>query len=221
MKKPLFAIIAVVILCIILWPKLALKYKDIQNDNTPAYTSPADKFEKALYEGNLAEAESILREIDADCGRHIYAKMLIEEYLSQNELDKAILVYERITPYHCSRYQMNFDNLYGLDGYEIAVTAKLRKALVKADRFEEAWDYYPLEYESETYAGNASSYFRYMSDVIVHLCSQNRKSEAQMFLNSHVNWFRANVDNGEWGEDYPQYSYVNMKSQLQDIIDTY
>jgi hypothetical protein len=147
--------------------------------------------------------------------------MLIEEYLSIDELDKAIHVYERITPYHCSRYEMQWDNLYGLDGYEVAVTAKFRKALIKADRFEEAWEYYPLEYETETYAGNASSYFRYMSDVIVHLCSNDRKPEAQLFLNRHVNWFRTNVDNGEWGKDYPQYSYASMKSELQDIINTY
>lgn len=184
-------------------------------------TSQAEKFEAALYAGNLTEAETILKDIEADYGRHVYAQMLIEEYLSIDELDKAIHVYERITPYHCSRYEMQWDNLYGLDGYEVAVTAKFRKALIKADRFEEAWEYYPLEYETETYAGNASSYFRYMSDVIVHLCSNDRKPEAQLFLNRHVNWFRTNVDNGEWGKDYPQYSYASMKSELQDIINTY
>lgn len=184
-------------------------------------TSQAEKFETAFNEGNLTEAETILKEIKANDGRHVYAQMLIEEYLSIDEIDRAIHVYERITPYHCSTYEMQWENLYGLDGYEVAVTAKLRKALVKADRFEEAWEYYPLEYETETYAGNASSYFRYMSDVIVHLCSNNRKSEAQLFLNSHANWFRANVDNGEWGKDYLQYSYANMKSDLQDIINTY
>ena len=116
---------------------------------------------------------------------------------------------------------MQWDNLYGLDGYEVAVTAQFRKALIKADRFEEAWEYNPLEYETETNAGNASSYFRYMSDVIVHLCSNDRKPEAQLFLNRHGNWFRTNVDNGEWGKDYPQYSYASMKSELQDIINTY
>ena len=184
-------------------------------------TSQAEKFEAALYAGNLTEAETIHKDIEADYGRHVYAQMLIEEYLSIDELDKAIHVYERITPYHCSRYEMQWDNLYGLDGYEVAVTAKFRKALNKADRFEEAWEYYPLEYETETYAGNASSYFRYMSDVIVHLCSNDRKPEAQLFLNRHVNWFRTNVDNGEWGKDYPQYSYASMKSELQDIINTY
>ena len=184
-------------------------------------TSQAEKFEAALYAGNLTEAGTILKDIEADYGRHVYAQMLIEEYLSIDELDKAIHVYERITPYHCSRYEMQWDNLYGLDGYEVAVTAKFRKALIKADRFEEAWEYYPLEYETETYAGNASSYFKYMSDVIVHLCNKDRKPEAQLFLNSHVNWFRANVDNGKWGKDYPQYSYASMKSELQDIINTY
>ena len=184
-------------------------------------TSQAEKFEAALYAGNLTEAGTILKDIEPDHGRHVYAQMLIEEYLSIDELDKAIHVSDRITPYHCSRYEMQWDNLYGLGRYEFAVTAKFRKALIKADRFEEAWEYYPLEYETETYAGNASSYFRYMSDVIVHLCSNDRKPEAQLFLNRHVNWFRTNVDNGEWGKDYPQYSYASMKSELQDIINTY
>ena len=183
--------------------------------------SQAEKFESAFEEGNLKEAETILKDIKADNGKYRFALMLIEEYLSLDEIDRAIYVYERITPNHCSRYNMKWDNLYGHDGYEVAATAKLRKALVKADRFEEAWEYYPLEYETVEYAGNGNSYFRYMSDVIVHLCSNNRRSEAQVFLNNNVHWFRTNVDNGEWGHSYPQYSYINMKSQLQEIINTY
>ena len=183
--------------------------------------SQAEKFEAAFNEGSYTEAETILKEISAENGKYRFARMLIEEYLSFDEIDKAIYVYERLTPYHCSRYEMKFDSLYGHDKYEVDVTAKLRKALVKSDRFEEAWEYYPLEYETVEYAGNGISYFRYMSDVIVHLCSNNRRSEAQIFLNNNVHWFRTNVDNGEWGKDYPQYTYVNMKSQLQEIINTY
>ena len=181
----------------------------------------ADKFEVAFSEGNLTEAQTILKDIKAEKGKYRYAQMLIEEYLSLDEIDKAVYVYEKITPNHCSRYHMKWGNLYSHDGYEEAVTAKLRKVLVKADRFEEAWEYYPLEYETVEYAGNGISYFRYMSDVIVHLCSNNRRPEAQMFLNNNIHWFRTNVDNGEWGHSYPQYSYVNMKSQLQEIINTY
>lgn len=184
-------------------------------------TSQAEKFESAFSEGNLTEAETILKEMKAEDGKYRFAQMLIEEYLSLDEVDRAIYVYERLTPHHCSRYEMNFDNLYGHNGYEVAMTAKLRKALVKSDRFEEAWEYYPLEYESVEYAGNGISYFRYMSDVIVHLCGNNRRSEAQMFLNNNIHWFRTNVDNVEWGHDYPQYTYTNMKTQLQEIINTY
>lgn len=55
-------------------------------------TSQAEKFEAALYAGNLTEAETILKDIEADYGRHVYAQMLIEEYLSIDELDKAIHV---------------------------------------------------------------------------------------------------------------------------------
>lgn len=184
-------------------------------------TSQTDKFEAALSEGNLTEAETILKDMGVEDGKYRFARILIEEYLSLDELDKAIYVYERITSNHCSRYEMKFDGLYGHDGYEVVVTAKLRKGLVKADRFEEAWEYYPLEYETEEYAGNGGSYFRYMSDVIIHLCSMNRKTEAQIFLNNNVHWFRTNVDNGEWGDKHSQYSYTNMKSQLQEIINTY
>ena len=184
-------------------------------------TSPAEKFETALSEGNLTEAETILKDMKSEDGKYRFARILIEEYLSLDELDRALHVYERITPYHSSRYDMKFESLYGHDGYEVAMTAKLRKALVKADRFDEAWEYYPLEYKTVEYAGNGGSYFRYMSDVIVHLCSMNRKAEAQTFLNNHIHWFMNNVDNGEWGKDYPQYSYIHMKSQLYEIINTY
>ena len=67
-------------------------------------TSQADKFEAAFMEGNLSEAETILKDVKAEDGKYRLARMLIDEYLSLDELDKAINVYERITPYHCSRY---------------------------------------------------------------------------------------------------------------------
>lgn len=183
--------------------------------------SKGEKFESALTEGNFTQAEIVLKEMSSDEGKYRYAQILIDEYLSLEELDKAIYVYEHITPSHCSRYELQYSTMHVSDGYEVSVTEKLRKALIRADRFDDAWRYYPLDFDNENYAGNGSSYSRYMSDVIVYLCGKDRKHEAQMFLNNNIHWFMNNVDNGQHGEKYLQFSYLNMKTQFQEIINTY
>ncbi len=99
--------------------------------------------------------------------------------------------------------------------YERYVTAKLYKALIEADRFEDAWQYHPLEYEDRNYPGNGGCYYGYMTDVIAYLCQHNRQSEAQRFFDKNIIWFKKNVDNSKWGNEYQQYSYSNMRSQLQ------
>lgn len=173
-----------------------------------------DKFYKELDAGNLTEARNILSEIE-DYERWSCAEMLIEEYIKIDDVDKAIFVYERITPTHYSNYHINW---HTHSGYEINAMNMIYKALIEADEFEKAWKYHKLEYEDEEYAGNASCYFNYMVDVLHYLTKNGRGIEAQTFLNDNVLWFKKYVDNGEWGEKYPNYSHDNVKVQLQNII---
>lgn len=169
-----------------------------------------DKFEALIKEGKLSEA----REALGDVHKKLFeqgAKRLINEYLAIGNLDQAIDVYENVSSNHLSTYDMKFRN----GEYERYVTAKLYKALIEADRFEDAWQYHPLEYEDQNYPGNGGCYYGYMTDVIAYLCQHNRQAEAQRFFDKNIIWFKKNVDNNKWGNEYPQYSYSNMRSQLQ------
>lgn len=177
----------------------------------------AAEFYRALDAGNISEAKSLLYDVEGD---ELYrcAEMLIEEYIAVGDVQNAISVYERNTPDHCSTYEMQYH--YNHNGYENRVTKLLYDALIEADDFETAWRYHELEYDSANYAGNGGCYFGYISDVLIHLCQQVRTLEAQQFLDKHSLWFLKNVDNGEWGEEYPQYSYNRMLQEFQLIINT-
>ena len=184
-----------------------------------ASTSPKDvkaEFLSTLDAGNITEARSMLYKIE---GGALYqcAELLINEYIALDDVQSAIAVYERSTPNHCSTYDMKWAT-YSHNGYENRVTEILYNALINADDFEGALKYHPLEYETPTYAGNGGSYFAYISDVLIHLCQQGRKVEAQQFLDKHSLWFLKNVDNGEWGEKYPAYRYGVVLPKLQSII---
>lgn len=175
------------------------------------------KFYEAIDAGNLSEARNMLYDVEGEPITR-FAEALIEEYITIGDVQSAINVYERITHFHCSVYEMQYDSLYGHNGYERRVCKMLYDALIEADDFETAWKYHPLEYEDPDYAGNGVSYFGYVSDVIIHLVQQGRKLEAQQFLDKHSLWFLKNVDNGEWGKEHPEYQYSKVHSELQSII---
>lgn len=183
--------------------------------------SSGQKKEKEFYEAidndNLSEAKSVLREMDGS-EKYKCAEVLVEEYIDAGEVQEAVNVYERITPNHCSTYEMQYESLHGHDGYETRVTKLLYQALIENGEFDKAWSYHPLDYQDENYPGNAKCYFSYLSDVLVHLCQTGRQPEAQQFLDTKGLWFQKNVDNSEWVEDYAQYTYRNMIGQLQSIL---
>ncbi|MBR3090622.1 MAG: hypothetical protein IKH10_01350, partial [Bacteroidetes bacterium] len=111
----------------------------------------------------------------------------------------------------------------------------LYNALIDKERMDEAWDYkmmheatyyyYDGEYEKR------EDYLEYMSDVVKKYCSHGKKNEARQFVSSHIDWFRANVENStldlytyddkivqkikkEWGT-------ANVRRQLIEIINNY
>lgn len=181
----------------------------------PSNSDLTNEFNKALDNGKISEAREIIYDIEG-YERYQCAEALIEEYVKIGEVDAAINVYERITPRHSSTYEMKYDG----DCYEQRVCKLLYEALIEADDFETAWRYHELEYDSANYAGNGGCYFGYVSDVLIHLCQQERMVEAQQFLNKHSLWFLTNVDNSKSGENYPQYSYNKVLQEFQLIINT-
>lgn len=182
--------------------------------------SPREQFDVAVAEGRLSDALKVLPEIDRDNGRYFCCTTLIDEYLAIGDIDKAIYVFDRVSS-HCSVYQMQYENLYSTSKYTKQNSQKIYKKLIAADRFDEAWAYHPLSYNGEDYPGNAPDYFAFMVDVISHLCANNRKAEAQTFITTHIHWFTKNVDNHQWGKDYPQYYKSIMHGQLLDVLNSF
>ena len=63
---------------------------------------------------------------------------------TREEFDKAVYVYEKITPEHCSNYNMRWPSLYGHGAsgqYEIVVTALFRKVFTEIGDYDKVWQY--------------------------------------------------------------------------------
>ena len=171
---------------------------------------------KALNDGNLKDAELALKEIrDRGVRRH-YGGQLIDEYLAIGNLDKAIYVFEKITG-HCSMYQMQYSYSYEGATYTQCYSQIIYNALLKAGRYDEAWNYHERSYDDENYVGNAPNYFAYMTDCIIEMCNAGRASEVQKFIKQKGLWFIKNVDNTSYRDDYPEYCYDVMCSQLNKV----
>lgn len=183
------------------------------------FVSTHEEVIEAIDEGHLSKAKELL---PGAKGRELYrcAQLLIEEYIAIDDVKNAVYVFERITPNHCSTYEMQWDH-YATADYTKAVTTMLYNALIKQGEYEQAWKYHKLEYEDVDYPGNASCYYSYITDVLETLCKNKQIREAQGFLDDHISWFRRNVDNAKYGESYQEYSYRRMKEKLQLFIDEY
>lgn len=178
-----------------------------------------EQFNQAIKEGRLSDAETLLVNGKISVGFYDCCTMLIDEYLDIEDLDKAIYVFDKISSKRCSMYDMQWNS--STSEYSKKNSKKIYKQLINEDRFDDAWEYHSLRYGTQDYPGNAPDYFSYMTDVIVHLCSNNRKAEAQRFVTTHIHWFTKNVDQHEWGKDYPQYKRSLMQIELQSVIDSF
>ena len=175
------------------------------------------KCHSALDAGNLTEAEKYLKEIKGSSECLYYGGMLIDEYLAIGNLDRAIYVFERITG-HCSMYNMKYKGLYDNAAYTEKYSRKIYDALIKEGRYDEAWNYHALSYDTEDYPGNAPDYFAYMVDCITQMCSKGDRALATQFMKQKSGWFLKNVDNHMWGEDYPQFRYNIMCGELNKAL---
>ncbi len=172
------------------------------------------ELDEAISSGNLSEAEKRLKDVDEGWASRHYGGMLIDEYLAIDKLDKAIFVFEKITG-HVSMYDMKWSSASA--DYAKEYSKKIYDALLKKGRYDEAWNYHAISYHDEDYPGNAPDYFAYMSDVIISMCTSGRSAEAQEFIKQKSIWFLKNVDNHEWGKDYPNYQYNIMFSELSKV----
>lgn len=179
-----------------------------------------EQFEEALKTGNLTEAELLLKEMSDDNDSQYYGGLLIEEYISIDNLDRAIYVFEHITG-HCSMSDAQFTTLYDNAEYTKKYAKIIYDALLKNGRYDEAWEYHTRSFKDSDYPGNAPDYLSYMSDVIIEMRQKGKNTEAQQFIKQKSIWFLKNVNNHKYGDTYPNsYRYENMCEELNNVYNT-
>ena len=179
--------------------------------------------EDLISEGKYKEAEAAIKK-KKGFEKYDYAELLINEYIELEEYDKAIYVYEKITPEHCSNKNMQWPSLYchgAGQNYETTVTSVFRKTFMATGDYDKVWQYSVWESDGDS-GYDAEAYYKFMSDVILYLCSIGNKSEAHRFLNHYVFWFDTYIDNNSYySTEKPGFHCDVVKSKLQRIINTY
>lgn len=180
-------------------------------------------FDKLLEEGKYKEAEECIKKMKG-LDKYDYAESLIYEYIELEEYDRAVYVYEKCTPEHCENDNMRFPNLYchgAGQNYELNVTAAFRKVFMETGDYDKVWQYSVWESDGDS-GYDADAYYKFMSDVILYLCSEGNKAEANKFLNHYVYWFDTMIDNNSYySKEKPQFLYDVVREKLQRIINTY
>ena len=176
-----------------------------------------------ISEGKYKEAEAAIKK-KKGFEKYDYAEVLINEYIELEEYDKAIYVYEKITPEHCSNKNMQWPSLYchgAGQNYETTVTSIFRKTFMATGDYDKVWQYSVWESDGDS-GYDAEAYYKFMSGVILYLCSTGNKAEAHKFLNHYVFWFDTYIDNNSYySTEKPGFHCDVVKSKLQRIINTY
>ena len=166
------------------------------------FVSCSANFNKLIEVGKYKEAEKVLERVKGE-NKDECADRLIKEYLDLEEYDKAYEVYSNI----CKGTSKEL----------------LRKTFMEIGDYDKVWMLSPKGgYSDIDSPGNAEYYYKFMSDVILYLCSENNKAEANKFLNHYSFWFYTRVDSSTYySEQKPNFRYDVAKSNLQRIINTY
>ena len=135
---------------------------------TGLLTSCGASFERHLESGRYAKAEDALKRMNGDISpkKFEYAELLIREYIELEEYEKALSV------------QVNIFS-------SKSIKKLLRQMCIEIGEYDQAWVLSDKEYTSGSLldsGANAESYFRFMTDVILYLCSINDKAEANKFI---------------------------------------
>ncbi|MBQ8223465.1 MAG: hypothetical protein IJZ87_09040 [Bacteroidales bacterium] len=181
-------------------------------------------FAMHISDGDAECAKSVLKEM----GIYFYdeALDLIKLYISNGDVNNAIDVYEKLTPKHCSMFDIEYSHLrHGSNKqYEPEATNLIRKELIKLGDYDMAWYY--SEKKHPFYDPNdfmhAGHYYRFMAEVVNYLCENNKKQEARKFVNRYIQWFSDNVDViSKSCESYENYNSQKSKTKLLNIINNY
>lgn len=184
-------------------------------------SSCSGRVDKLIEEGKYKEAEKLIKNMTGN-KKYEYAEALINEYIELEEYDRAVGVYENCTPEHCASDDLNYPSLYchGIN-YELKVTSLFRKVFMETGDYDKVWQY--SIWESNDDSGyNAEAYYKFMSDVILYLCSTGNKVEANRFLKHYVFWFDVKIDNNSYySKEKPEFLCEAVRGRLQRLINTY
>ena len=181
-------------------------------------------FAMHISDGDAESAKSVLKEMDI-CF-YDGALDLIKLYISNGDVNNAIDVYEKLTPYHCSMFDIEYSHLrHGSNNqYEPEATNLIRKELIKLGDYDLAWYYSEKRswgHDPNNYV-HADYYYRFMAEVVNYLCENNKKQEARKFVNRYIQWFSDNVDVIDKSfESYKNYNSQKSKTKLLQIISNY
>lgn len=184
-------------------------------------SSCGPSFEELVESGQYKQAEECIKKMKG-LERYNCAEALINEYVELEEYDRAMYVYEKCTPEHCSNSNMRYPSLYchGAD-YELTVTDIFRKVFMETGDYDKVWKFSIWDSDGDS-GYDAEAYYQFMSDVILYLCSTGNKAEANRFLNHYVYWFDAKIDNSSYySTEKPQFLCDVVRGKLQRIINTY
>ena len=181
-------------------------------------------FAMYISDGDAESAKSVLKEMDI-CF-YDGALDLIKLYISNGDVNNAIDVYEKLTPLHCSMFDIEYSHKrHGSNNrYEPEATNLIRKELIKLGDYDLAWYYSEKEscgHDPNDYV-HADFYYRFMVEVVNYLCENNKKQEARKFVNRYIQWFSENVDVLDKSyESYKNYNSQKSKTKLLQIISNY
>lgn len=192
-KKDLWRFIIIAVLFVIIPLSIHLIAKNnitrvenyIENGNL-------DEARKSLSSINFSIRKSLYENAEALKKKYDFSLQLIEGYIKSDQLDKAIDVYEKITPEHCSTYKMQYSKYcHGRNGkYEPTATSLIYKALIDSERMDDAIKYHPME----DYSGfTERDYYDHMREVINYYCRKNNKDAARKFVKEHLIWFKSDA----------------------------
>lgn len=222
LKKRWYVVAIVAIIIVILFSVISSSI----NDRKAAAKLENQKqlFAMHISNGEAESAKSVLKEMDT----YFYdgALDLIKLYISNGDVDNAIEVYEKLTPMHCSMFKIEYSHLrHGSNKqYEPEATNLIRKELIKLGNYDLAWHYSEKESwgEDPNNYVHAEFYYRFMTDVINHLCENNNKQAARKFINKYIQWFSNNVDVIDKSYDtYKNYNSQKSKAKLLQIVNNY
>ena len=92
---------------------------------------------------------------------------------------------------------------------------------MKTGDYDKVWQYSVWDSDSDN-GYNAEAYYKFMSEVVLYLCSTGNKAEANKFVNHYVFWFDTRIDNDSYySTNKPEFSCNSVRSKLQRIINTY